>query len=100
MKHKSFFRHSSKSTPTDYSKFDPPASKSSLILDVSSARLRWQIIAASSFSEFWERHKKQIVHQPLSEYLCMLLDKKGLKRSDVVTANAQAVRPPRVVAQG
>ena len=43
-----------------------------------------QIKGANSFSEFWERYKRQIVHQPLSEYLCGLLDEKGLKRSDVV----------------
>ena len=40
--------------------------------------------SANSFSEFWERHRKQIVHQPLSKYLCELLEEKGLKRSDVV----------------
>ena len=32
----------------------------------------------------WERYKRQIIHKPLSRYLCELLDEKGLKRSDVV----------------
>lgn len=84
MKYKSFFRHSSGSTPTEYSKFDPPVERSSLIRGPSTAGLLWQIKEASSFSEFWECHKKQIVHQPLSEYLRVLLDDRGLKRSDVV----------------
>lgn len=84
MKHKSFFRRSTRSAPMEYSNIKPPVRKSSLIKDVTSAGLQKQIKEASTFSEFWERHKKQIVHQPLSEYLHMLLDKKGLKRSDVV----------------
>ncbi len=84
MKLKSFFRHPPKSTPDDYDTTTPPVKKSSLIRGTSSEGLHKQIKGADSFSEFWERHKKQIVHQPLSEYLSELLDEKGLKRADVV----------------
>ena len=81
MKFKLFFRTSSRSGPTERI---PPAKKSSLIKDISSDSLYKRIKEASNFSEFWARYKKQIVHRPLSEYLCELLDEKGLKRSDVV----------------
>ena len=64
--------------------FTPPVKKSSVIRGTSLDVLRNQIKGANSFTEFWERYKKQVVHQPLSEYLCELLDEKGLKRSDVV----------------
>ena len=84
MKRKSFFPRSTKSTSTEYGTPPSPPKKLSLIPDTSSDGLRDQIKGAKSFSEFWERHKKQIVHQPLSEYLCILLGEKGLKRSDVV----------------
>lgn len=82
MKLKSFFPRPTKSSTTEYS--NPPRKKSSLIRGTTSDALHKQIKGADSFSEFWERHKKQIVRQPLSEYLCELLDEKGLKRSDVV----------------
>ena len=84
MKRKSFFRRSANSTRTEYSTTTPPVKKSSLIRGVPSDKLHAQIKGANSFSEFWERHRKQIVHQPLSKYLCELLEEKGLKRSDVV----------------
>ena len=80
MKLKSFFRTSSGSSPTK----EFPPEKKSIIKDISSGTLLKQIKEATSFSEFWERHKKQIVYWPLSEYLCKLLDEKGLKRADVV----------------
>jgi len=83
MKHKSLFHHPTKSTPTEYGTASPSVKKT-LITDATSDGLRSQIRDAKSFSEFWERHKKRIVHQPLSEYLYALLDEKGLKRSDVV----------------
>ena len=70
--------------PAKSKAFTPPVEKSSLIRGATSDRLHAQIKGANSFSEFWERYKRQIVHQPLSEYLCGLLDEKGLKRSDVV----------------
>lgn len=82
MKLKSFFPRPTKSSTTEYS--NPPRKKSSLIRGTTSDALHKQIKGADSFSEFWERHKKQIVHQPLSEYLCELLDERGLKRSEVV----------------
>ena len=82
MKLKSFFPRPTKSSTTEYS--NPSRKKSSLIRGTTSDALHKQIKGAGSFSEFWEQHKKQIVHQPLSEYLCELLDEKGLKRSDVV----------------
>lgn len=81
MKRKFFFQRPAESS-TEYS--NPPAKKHSLIRGTSSDKLRAQIKETNSFAEFWERHKKQIVQQPLSQYLCALLDKKGLKRSDVV----------------
>ncbi len=56
----------------------------SFIRGISSDDLDKEIKSSKSFSEFWKRHKKRIVHHPLSEYLCELLDEKGLKRSDVV----------------
>ena len=80
MKLKLFFRTSSKSSPT---KCIPPEKKF-LINGISSDTLYAQIKETTNFSEFWARYKKQIVHRHLSEYLCELLDKKGLKRSDVV----------------
>ena len=82
MKYKPFFQRPTKSSTTEYS--DPPRKKSSLIRGTTSDALHNQIKGSGSFSEFWERYKKQIVHQPLSEYLCELLDEKSLKRSDVV----------------
>lgn len=81
MKRKFFFQRPAESS-TEYS--NPPAKKHSLIRGTSSDKLHAQIKETNSFAEFWERHKEQIVHQPLSQYLCALLDKKGLKRSDVV----------------
>jgi len=83
MKHKSGFHHPPESTPANHDMTTMPVKKS-LIRDVSSDVLHKQIKGADSFSEFWEQNKKQIVHQPLSEYLCGLLDKKRLKRADVV----------------
>lgn len=77
------FHKSSKSTPTEDKTFTPPLKKS-LIQDTSPDILHAQIKRARSFSEFWDRYRKQIVHHPLSAYLCELLDEKGLKRSDVV----------------
>ncbi len=56
----------------------------SLIRGISSYDLDKEIKSSRSFSEFWKRHKKRIADQPLSEYLCDLLDEKGLKLSDVV----------------
>ena len=82
MKLKSFFQRPTKSSTTEYS--NPPRKEFSLIRGTPSDALYAQIKGADRFSEFWERHKKRIVHQPLSEYLCELLDEKGLKRSDVV----------------
>ncbi|MBD5149012.1 MAG: helix-turn-helix transcriptional regulator [Oscillibacter sp.] len=82
MKLKSFFPRPTKSSTTEY--INPPRKKSSLIRGTPSDALHKQIKGAGSFSEFWEQHKKQIVHQPLSEYLCELLDERGLKRSEVV----------------
>lgn len=82
MKLKSFFPRPRKSSTKEYG--DPPRKKSSLIRGTTSDTLHKQIKGADSFSELWERYKEQIVHQPLSEYLCELLDEKGLKRSDVV----------------
>jgi len=79
MKHKPFFQ--TRSTPE---KHLPPMQKHSVIRDITSDMLHTQIKEANSFSEFWERHKKRIVHQPLSEYLNELLKEKGLRRSDVV----------------
>lgn len=84
MKLKSFLRRSPRSTSSEYSTTTPPRKKSSLIRGPTSDALHKQIKGAGSFSEFWEQHKKQIVHHPLSEYLCELLDERGLKRSDVV----------------
>ena len=84
MKLKSFFCHPPKSANTEYDTATPPREKSSLIRGTTSDALHKQIKGAGSFSEFWEQHKKQIVHQPLSEYLCQLLDERGMKRSDVV----------------
>ena len=81
MKLRSFFRTSSRSSPTEHI---PPMKKESLVKDISSDVLLTQIKEITNFSEFWERHKKRIVRQPLSGYLCELLDEKGLKRSDVV----------------
>jgi len=81
VKHKFFFYHpknTSEYIATGYKK------SQSLIRGISSDDLDKEIKASKSFSEFWKRHKKRIVHQPLSEYLCKLLDEKGLKRSDVV----------------
>lgn len=79
-----FFHKSSKLPSTEDRPFIPPGEKKSLIKEISTDTLHEEIKRINSFSKFWDRHKKQIVHQPLSEYLCELLDKKGLKRSDVV----------------
>lgn len=79
-----FFHKPSKLPSKEDKTFIHPVMKKSVIRGTSTDRLHEQIKRANSFSEFWERHKKQIVHQPLSEYLCELLDEKGLKRSDVV----------------
>lgn len=84
MKRKSFFRHQKKSKPGEYHTTIPQMKMSTLIRGTSSDDLHRQIKVADSFPEFWERHKKQIVHQPLSEYLSELLAERGLKRSDVV----------------
>ena len=81
MKRKSFFQRPAK-PPAEYA--DPPAKKSSLIRGVPADKLHAQIEETESFSEFWERHKDQIIQKPLSEYLCTLLEEKKLKRSDVV----------------
>lgn len=81
---KSFFRHPPDSTPDEYRTDMPPGKKSSLIRGTDSDALHAQIKETPSFSEFWERHRQRIVHQPLSEYLSELLAGKGLKRSDVV----------------
>ncbi len=81
MKLKSFFHHpksTSEYIATGYKK------SQSLIRGISSDDLDKEIKSSRSFSEFWKRHKKRIVDQPLSEYLCDLLNEKGLKRSDVV----------------
>jgi len=43
-----------------------------------------QIRRFSSIEEFLAHNGKHMVHQNLSEYLYSLLEKKGLKRSDVV----------------
>lgn len=87
MKYKSFFHRPTRSTLAD-STHDPQTTIEFMGLPVipnlCSDQLYNQIKKANSFSEFWERHKKQIVDQPLSEYLCALLAKKGLKRADVV----------------
>lgn len=62
----------------------PRVIRKSLIEGISPDRLHQRIKTANSFSEFWEQHKKQIVDQPLSKYLCKLLDEKKLKRSEIV----------------
>jgi len=81
VKHKFFFQH-----PKNTSKYIADGYKKgqSLIRGISSDDLDKKIKASRSFSEFWNQIKKRIVRQPLSEYLCDLLDEKGLKRSDVV----------------
>jgi len=81
VKHKFFFHHpknTSEYIATGYKK------SQSLIRGISSDDLDKEIKASRSFSEFWNQIKKQIVRQPLSGYLCELLDEKELKRSDVV----------------
>lgn len=83
MKRKSFFHYPRKSERTEYNTTPSQESKS-FIKGIPSNALHTQIKEANNFSEFWKRHKKQIVHLPLSEYLRLLLDEKGLKRSDVV----------------
>lgn len=91
MQNESSSHHPTESPPTDGTP-DAQANLASIaesmvshaIVGPPSDQLYTQIKNATSFAEFWERHKKRIVHQPLSGYLCAMLDKKGLKRSDVV----------------
>lgn len=84
MKPKSFFRHQSGSASDKYIRTSDSGKKHSVIRGTSTDVLHKQIQGIGSFSEFWERYKKQIVPNSLSGYLCELLEKKGLKRSDVV----------------
>lgn len=84
MKRKDFFRHSTKSASAEPGAFIPPAEKRTFIRDFPAGDLHKQIKEAGRFSEFWERHKKNIIQEPLSQYLRELLDRKSLKRSDVV----------------
>lgn len=81
MKRKFFFRHSTKSEPA---KHVPKPETMYMIKGPDEDGLLIQIAKARSFSEFWERHKKQIVHQTLSEYLAKLRVEKKLKRSEIV----------------
>ena len=83
MRRKSFFHHPRKSEQTEYSVI-PSREPRSFIRDIPSDALHTQIKDTNNFSEFWKRHKKQIVHLSLSDYLRSLLNEKGLKRSDVV----------------
>lgn len=108
MKRKSFFRHSTKSEPAKYepmygeihriegsspdvlrkqSEFAehmPRHERRQLVKGTSAEELSKQIKKVGSFSEIWERHKKQIVHQTLSDYLTSLRMEKKLKRSEIV----------------
>lgn len=81
MKRKSFFHHSTKS---ESAKHIPEPEIKTLIKGPSEDWLRKQIGEAGSFSEVWEQHKEQIVHQTPSDYLTRLLKEKKLKRSEIV----------------
>ena len=83
MRPKSFFIHPPKPTSNPYIR-KSPKKMYGIISETTSEILHKHIKEARSFSDFWEQHKKQIILFPLSKYLCELLDKKGLKRSDVV----------------
>jgi len=61
-----------------------PPEMRSFVRQSKSEKLYLQIMNVSSFSEFWESHKDEIVELSLSDYLSALLKEKKLKRSDVV----------------
>ena len=82
MKRKDILHHKAKS-PSQVPRL-VQVEKHSLIRHHSADDLNKQIKKVHRFSDFWEDHKKNIVDQPLSQYLCEMLDKKKLKRSDVV----------------
>lgn len=64
--------------------FSSPMEIRSIIGNTSAEKLEKEIKETSSFSKFWERHKKQIISKPVSDYLRELLNQKGMKRADVV----------------